>query len=342
MPNLSDLSMYEDLAARKNASVSIGTQKVFDHVLGDDAGEPKNLYLHGTRDNPIVLNGPVVVRGSVIISGYVTGHGAIYCSGNIYIPKDLVYLNPPETTPANPDKTSMENWIASNRDADALGLFAREHVVVGDYTHPYWQYYVRSWINDYRNRSDEDSGEDLIPNTKAGRDGILGTADDDVLEDDGEWTTDVYTELHEEGGLIPPGKDVGDPIPDTGEDIDGDGVRDGTTQMSEFNIPAPLTSSNWAGNVPDGNPSFSDISSVRMTRVDAAIYTNHTIGMLTLAYGEDLNFNGCLVSRNEAIVYGTAHAILNYDYRLLADGESHGFYLPKAWKPVEVIMWRSD
>lgn len=342
MPNLNDLTMYEELAGRKNSSIKLGTNTVFTHVLGDDGGEPQNLYLCGTAAEPIVLNGPVVVRGSVIISGYVTGKGAIYCNGNVFIPKDLHYVNPPDTPPTNPNEADMENWIIANQGADALGLFAREHVVVGDYTHSYWQYYVNSWVNDYRNRSDEDSGEDLIPNTKPGRDGILGTADDDILEDDGQWTTDHYTELHQSQGLIPDGKSVGDAISETGEDIDGDGARDYTTVMSEFNIPASLTSSNWAGNIPAGTPSFGSVSTTQITNVDAALYTNHTIGMLTLAYGQDLKFNGCVVSRNEAIVYGTDHCVLNYDYRLLGDGESHGFYLPKVWKPVEVVMWRSN
>lgn len=342
MPNLSDLTMYEDLAVRKNSSIKIGSNVVFTHVLGDGGGEPQNLYLCGTAAEPVVLDGPVVVRGSVIISGCVTGKGSIYCNGNVYIPNDITYVNAPGAVPTDPDEADMENWLTASESADALGLFAREHVVVGDYTNSYWQSYVSGWVNDYRNRSDEDSGEDLIPNTREGRDGILGTADDDVLEDDSEWTTEVYTELHEAEGLIPPGKSVGDAIAESGEDIDGDGVRDFTTQMSDFNIPASLTSSNWAGNVPDDTPSFGSVSTTQITNIDAAIYTNHTIGMLTLAYGEDLNFNGCVVSRNEAIVYGTSHCILNYDYRLLGDGESHGFYLPKTWRPVEIVMWRSN
>jgi len=342
MPNLSDLTMYEDLAVRKNSSVKLGSTTVFMNVLGDDASEKKNLYLCGTATNPIVIDGPVVVRGSVILSGYITGQGAIYCSGNVYIPKNLQYVHPPTTTPTDPDEAAMENWIATNAEADAVGLFARQHIVLGDYTNSYWQSYVRSWVQDSRNRSDEDSGEDLIPNTRAGRDGVMGTADDDILENDGQRTTDTYPVLHQQDGIIPTGKSVGDPIPETGEDIDGDGVRDQTTQMSEFNVPASLNSTYWAGNIPSGTSSYSSLSSTQITNVDGALYTNHTIGMLTLAYGQNLTFRGCVVSRNEAIVYGTDTCVFRYDYRLLGDGESHGFYLPKVWREVEVVMWRSD
>ena len=342
MPNLTDMTQYEALAIRKNSSIRIGGNTIVQNVLGDDAGEKQNLYLSGTSANPIVISGPVVVRGNVIISGRVTGQGAIYCSGNVYVANNLTYLRPPTASPASATEPAMESWIADNQAADALGLFARDHVVVGNYTNSSWQSYVKSWVNDSRNRSNEDSGEDGIPNTRPGRDGIIGTADDDVLEGDGQWTTDRYASLHEADNLIPPGKHVGDPIAGTGEDIDGDAVCDGTTQMSEFSIPAPLTSTNWAGNIPAGTPSYGSVSSTTITRVDGALYTNHTIGMLTLAYGQDLNFNGCVVSRNEAIVYGMTRCILNYDLRLLEGGESHGFFLPKVWHPVEVIMWRSN
>ena len=47
--------------------------------------------------------------------------------------------------------------------------------------------------------------------TRAGRDGILGTADDDTLDGDGIWTTSLYTAAQQAQGLIPAGKNVGDP-----------------------------------------------------------------------------------------------------------------------------------
>ncbi len=343
MPNLSELGVYENLAREKEAYIKIGDQVIVNAVQGDNAGEQQHLYLRGTPEEPIEIHGPVVVRGSLIISGVVKGQGAIYSGGNVYVPKNITYQNPPTATPTNPDEADMEAWVASNADADALGLFAREHIVIGDYTHNWWQYYVNSWRGDHRNKSEEDAGEDGIPNTKKGRDGISGTADDDVLEDDNVWTVQDYTAMHESEGLIPEGKSVGDPIPDSGEDIDGDGQYDPTCKMNEFNLPMSLSSVHWAGNVPRRGTQYTDIASCSsLTQLDAAFYTNHHFAMLTIAWGQDMTFNGCIVSRNESIIYGTDRLILNYDYRLLGEGESHGFCLPKTWNPVEIVYWTTN
>ena len=67
MPNLDDLSFYEQKADVRNSSIGVEGSFEVDGVLGDGATEPQNLYLVGTREAPVVLNGPVVVRGSVII-----------------------------------------------------------------------------------------------------------------------------------------------------------------------------------------------------------------------------------------------------------------------------------
>ncbi len=136
MPNLTDLSLYEQLAREKGGTISIGGQVVVDDgVVVDDPGEPPCLYLEGTMDNPIVINGPVVVRKDVIISGYVTGQGVIYDGRNVYVPKNLYYKNPPTTPrPASTSEADMEAWLQENQNKDFLGLFAREHIAWGDYT----------------------------------------------------------------------------------------------------------------------------------------------------------------------------------------------------------------
>ena len=341
MPNLTDLTVYESLAKAQGSYIKVGSTTVVNAVQGDTVGEQQNLYLVGTTAAPIVIHGPVVVRGSVIISGVVTGQGCIYSGGNVYVPKNLTYKTPPTTPPASPTQAQMESWISTNANADALGLFARKHVVIGDYTDSSWQSEVSSWVNDPQNESKEDAGADGIPNTKAGRDGILGTADDDTLDGDGVWTVSYYTAANQAAGLIPPGKNVGDVIPGTGEDIDGDGLYTPRCAMSEFNIPASLTSSNWAGNVPSGTPKYSTIATNSgMSHIDAAFYTNHHIAMLTTASGQDMVFNGCVVSRNESLIYGTNHLILNYDLRLLDGGGTFGLYLPKVWNPVAVVFWK--
>jgi len=65
------------------------------------------------------------------------------------------------------------------------------------------------------------------------------------------------------------------------EDIDGDGGYDNTTSMSEFTVPATLNSTNWAGNqLGTSSVSYSTISSINISELDAAFYTNHTMAAL--------------------------------------------------------------
>ena len=343
MPNLSDLTRYEVNALAANSSITIGGVTYTDAVYGDEAGEKQNLYLVGTAANPIVLNGPVVVRGDVVISGYVTGQGAIYSGGNVYCPNSILYKNGPTTTrPANNTQAATEAWITANASKDFLGLFARENVVVGDYTHTWWQYYVNSWMNALMNKSEEDAGEDGIPNTYAGRDGVVGTEDDDLLEDDGVFTIDHYTDADALLGLIPPGSDVGDPIPGTGEDIDGDGVYDDGAVLADVMLGYALNTTNFGGNMPGaGIASYSSIASVYANRFDAVFYTNHSFCWLVLG-GAAASINGVLISRNENIVYGTPSLDTNYDCRLLGGASSMAAdLLPLTLRSAEILRWNS-
>ena len=96
-------------------------------------------------------------------------------------------------------------------------------------------------MSDPSNASAEDLGEDGIANTLNGRDGTLGTVDDDVLEADGVFTVEVYSDLDRDLGLIPPGLSVGDPVPGSGEDVDGDGIYDDTLTLSDLDFADPLS-----------------------------------------------------------------------------------------------------
>ncbi len=342
MPNLSDLSLYEDAATDQGGSISVGGSVVVDGVLGDDSGEKSNLYLVGTPSNPIVLNGPVVIRGDVIISGTVTGQGAIYNSGNIYVPNDLNYLNGPSSTrPADNSQAATEAWLSNNWDKDFLGLFSAENVVVGDYTNSSWRRYVGGWMASNMNSSVEDAGEDGIPNTYAGRDGIVGTADDDVLEGDGIFTVEHYSDADDALGIIPDGYSVGDIIPGSGEDIDGDGQFDGQTSLSDLNMKDAMTPSKWGGNMPSSGISrYSNIGSLYANNLDATFYTNHSFCYFVVG-SQPARINGSMVARNENIVYGTPSIEMNYDVRLLGGSSgAAGTMLPTTMAPLEVIQWR--
>jgi len=342
MPNLTDLDRYETSAILDGSSVSIDGVEVSDAVYGDEPGETGNLYLEGTLADPIELNGAMVVRGDVIISGYVTGQGAIYAGGNVYCPGSVQYVNGPTTTrPSGSSQSDNEDWVEDNWDKDFLGLFARENVVVGDHTNSTWRYYVGHWMSSSMNKSDEDSGEDGIPNTRAGMDGIMGTADDDVLEGDGVWTVETYSQVDADLGLIPPGSNIGDPIPGTGEDIDGDGLYDDTTTLADVDITVPLDTANWGGNMPgSGISNYRDIATLYAHTLDAVFYTNHSF-CYTVLGSTPASINGALVSRNENIVYGTPRIDINYDNRLLGGSTGMaGDLLPKVMQSPTVVRWQ--
>lgn len=343
MPNLSDLSRYEARATSAGTTVSVGGSVVSDAVYGDEPGETGNLYLHGTAADPIVIDGPLVVRGDVIISGYVAGQGAIYAGGNVYCPDSVRYVDPPTTSrPTGNTQAETEQWLTDNWDKDFLGLFARENIVVGDYTNGTWRSYVNSWMNSSLNKSKEDAGEDGIPNTSEGRDGITGTADDDVLEDDGVFTVEYYTEVDEALGLIPPGKSVGDVIPGTGEDIDGDGAYDDTTTLADLDVAAALNTTNWGGNMPPGGiANYRDIATLYANHLDATFYTNHSFCYMVLG-GTSARINGALVSRNENIIYGTPTIDINYDCRLLGGRTGMaGDLLPQVMQSPVIVRWQA-
>ena len=341
MPNLSDLTRYETQAIADGASVKIGGSTVCAGVYGDGAGEKQNLYLVGTAADPIVIDGPVVVRGDLIISGYVTGQGSIYAGGNVYVPDSIQYLDGPTSPrPTSNSQSDTEQWLSDNWDKDFLGLFARENVVIGDHTDSTWRSYVSGWMSSSMNKSEEDAGEDGIPNTADGRDGTSGTADDDVLEDDNVFTVSYYTDADDALGLIPPGHSVGDVIPGSGEDIDGDGVYDDTTTLSDIDFSTTLDTSNWGGNMPVGGiASYSTIATNYAPTMDAVFYTNHSFCYVVLG-GTTARINGALVSRNENIAYGTPTIEMNYDCRLLGGNSGiAGDLLPQVVQSPTILRW---
>jgi hypothetical protein len=337
MPNLNELSHYEMLAANREingqvvpSSITVGQTRI-DAVFGDDPHEPGNLYLYGTKNDPIVLDGPVVVRGHLVIYGKVTGQGSFYVGGNIYIPDNLEYVDPPKQwNPKSNSEADTEQWIADNHKKDLLGLFARENIVIGNYLDWNWRYHVDWWLSHPLNKSREDSGIDQIPNTRNGRDGIPNTADDDLLEDDNMWTVERYTMDDYRAGIVPMSK-VGTPIPGTGEDIDGDGRFDNTINVAQFDA-RPTDPGQYGGNFVDPQEiqNYNLISSTRVSRVDGILYTNHALAVRTT---KEITFNGSITSRNEAIIYGN-NFTANYDRRMLGGGDNPNLVLPKVFAPI--------
>ncbi len=348
MPNLTNLGLYEQMSKEQGSYIKIAGTTICDGVLGDNETK-QNLYLEGTYENPIEIKGTIVVRGDCIIRGYVSGKGVIYAGRNIYIPQRILYRNPPsERRPSTNSEASRENWRERADDKDLLGLFAREHVVIGDYTNSTWQNYVSQWVNDSMNKSKEDAGPDKIPNTY------------DAGEGDGKWTVELDPS--------------GNPIPGTGEDIDGDGKFDDTTKMSEFNLGSGTFSTGhaqWAGNIPTGVTSYRQVTywndttdnpgisgSSNFPQVDAVLYCNHFVGgyfyNFDYSYKNDnrghftnkkeIAFNGSIISRNESLIFENGNkVVLFHDERLTAEtGERFGLTMPRVWKPLKLISMSID
>jgi hypothetical protein len=334
MPNLSSL------ARRGGGTVEIGdAELVRNGVFGNGPGA-KNLFLRGTTREPIRVHGTVVVEGAVMISGYVTGQGSIIAGKNIYLAGNLVYLNPPATPrPAGTSEAALETWIAANMHKDLVGLYARGHIVLGDFTSDAWRKMVYPWLKSSLNRSDEDVGVDRIHRTG------------DTGEGDNQWTVERYTEMHGMLGLIPRGSAVGDVMPGSGEDVDGDGVCDEriTTDAgwtAQFEIPGPLNREYWGGNLPvrktDETLGVSSIVSNDINNLDGCFCACHCVAGL-VASTPLLRVNGAIISRNESIVAAGGGIEVNHDERLMGRSWDEAGGAGKVWDAISIeAYWTSN
>ena len=142
MPYLGDLSIYKDLARKKGGTLKHNGVVVVNGVLGEHAAEDDSIFLVGTKENPIILDGPVVVTQDVVIRGYVSGRGTIYAGRNVHVIGDIFYLNGPEWTKP---MTDLEGTKAANETRDMIGLAAKGSIVMGNYTEGGWKSTTRKY-----------------------------------------------------------------------------------------------------------------------------------------------------------------------------------------------------
>ena len=83
-----------------------------------------NVYLRGTEDNPILLDGSIAIDGDVIISGYVKGSGHLTARGNVFVASDLVYAD-------QESGTQRKFGQAADGTENLLTLAAGGNIVVG-------------------------------------------------------------------------------------------------------------------------------------------------------------------------------------------------------------------
>lgn len=342
------------------------------------------------------------MTGAVIIVGEVSGQGSIYTSGNIYLPGDLEYDHSPKphlpgsgtpdgtgygnstsTTHPSMAEEDIEGWrtlTASTspagtyqvNDADMLGLFARENIIFGRFDGGTYWYLVDNWLADSDNESKEDLGEDNLPNTG------------DTNEGNGTWDVQYYGSdgVNQCGsGLIPAGYAVGDVIPGSGEDLDGDGRYDATIQRGSINgygIPSSGSSSfafpenlndrldsgaanpNTAtpldtdgdGLIWRGSPLFTDSSTThtwsqvsanppRADSVQAVLYTNHAIAGVQLNGTSGYHEYYGAFVARVEATVGSSITVFTHDPRLLGGAKDFGIYLPRE-KAVEIRSWKEE
>ena len=149
-PSLADnrvLDSNEFMAAvtGANGQVTGGTISVVDK--GDKVrGNPKlltggttsalngvtegSVYLNGTKENPIQLNGEMAIDGDLVITGYVKGEGSFKVSGNVYMPGDVKYADGQD---GNGDRTY---GVASDGTSNSLAVASSGNISVGDFYKP--------------------------------------------------------------------------------------------------------------------------------------------------------------------------------------------------------------
>jgi hypothetical protein len=165
MPNLKDISYYEALAKSKAGTLkyydpTISAYRTVQQVYGDDIGEKSSLYLNGTTQYPIIVDGPVVVRGDIIIKGVVSGQGTLYAGRNQYVAGNITYAAPPTT--ARPTSTqTKDDWVDLSMTKDLVAFAANGSFFLGDYTA--WTSTVGSYL--YAQGREDGVGPDGIPDT---------------------------------------------------------------------------------------------------------------------------------------------------------------------------------
>lgn len=167
MPYIGDLTDYKYYAQEKNGGVSSGSVSVTNVYSGagpsglDGAADQGCLYLHGTLNDPIVIDGPVVIDGDVIIEGYYTGQGTIYAGRNVHVIGDLIAVDPAQWEQPDSAGNFYDETLPDNLQRDFMGLVARGSVVLGDSDNlgSYDQYLQPPFIGEYEvSSTDADIG----------------------------------------------------------------------------------------------------------------------------------------------------------------------------------------
>jgi hypothetical protein len=90
--------------------------------LSSDGAYEGNLFLIGTKDDPIVIEDKVAVNGDVVIKGPIKGKGQLMVRGNAYVVGDITY-----------DDAAGKFGQADDGAENAFALEAGGSILMGDY-----------------------------------------------------------------------------------------------------------------------------------------------------------------------------------------------------------------
>jgi hypothetical protein len=95
---------------------------------------------------------------------------------------------------------------------------------------------------------------------------------------------------------------------DMGADPNEDGVIERNYNWTDVETQTPVTT---FGNLPAGVNNYSDLASNYTSKIEGLFYTNHAWAGRS---GYDVQFNGSIISKDEAIIYRSG-LTFNYDER---------------------------
>ncbi len=368
MPYISELSSYVDYAREQRGTLTYpavtytdtaGTEHTINggtvnayhsRYEAGPSGVSTNadrgaILLVGTKANPITINGPVVIDSDVLIKGYVQGQGTIYAGRNIHIIGDINYVNAPSWS--GRDNTSDESDTKkeeSNTSKDMLGLMAKGNIIIGDSSDSSWHSSVDSYIkpgsgsvvNSYAcDESDKNIG---YPSTFAGDytaiekvSGLSATLAETApggydsasgqfgkIRSIKTYTGTTHKEWVQYGWNRGYYQDVKDYILTDTLSYDR---RYYETVCSDALMQAVKDSSGIA-------------------TIDAILYNNHAIMGTPGRNGSTFNLNGCLICRDEALIFSGNGINFNWDMRLRRKTSSQmNTSLPPGPQPPFTYAW---
>ena len=286
MPNLLDFSNYVATAMKdtKTNGLWVGTNQIVFGVQNDSTRS--GLYVVGTADQPITVQGTVVIPGDLVLAGKVGGHGTLYVGGNLYVAGDLTYVNGPDfsSPPEVMAPNQRDAWVTQNASKDLVAYAVRGSILGGDVTDPDWI----NWCFNFSGSGLANVGDE----SHLGADGIAGTPDDNTpfLHPDG--TSNTWFDADGDGKV--------------GHNYDYAADINMTSDRANKILGYPLDK--------DGNPlAFSAVSTDNMGSIDGVLYTDHAVAM-RLAKSTSV-WHGTIVSRNEQIIFQNTLGF-NYDSRI--------------------------